>query len=282
MGRLTSWWQGGSPSQLDLFWNRFCLSNAADSLIEAVVSSTTVDCDTSVNSLSISSSSSSTPSASAPSAFSPASRTPSSLDDFVHDLLPTRLNTFLARSSLLLDAARLGLAFEGPFRLELFGGLRRVRLQSRRDHLGHGLRLICCRIVLWRRGGLSAFSLLESLFRLFFLALGLGEGFSLSFMVSYCRETHPVIASWAVGLSLRLRLRSLLRLRSRRLERSLLERSLDLLREAVAAAAAHSGTAVLLRGSARARKTHSHSRAALKASCSVRRGLFRLQTSSWL
>merc|ERR1711965_621513 len=95
-------------------------------------------------------------------------------------------------------------------------------------------------------------------------------GFSLSFMVSYWRETQPVLASWAVGLSRRRRLRSLLRLRSRRL-RSLRERSLLLLlersrrRRPILAPLRYSAAA-------RARVKHSHSRAALKAGCSVRRG----------
>ena len=100
----------------------------------------------------------------------------------------------------------------------------------------------------------------------------LAKGFSLSFMVSYCRETHPVEASWAVGLSRRLRLRSLLRLRSR-LERSLLERSLDRLRER--SRRRRPILAPLCYAAPRARVQHSHSRAALKASCSVRRCLFR-------
>ena len=90
--------------------------------------------------------------------------------------------------------------------------------------------------------------------------------------MSYCRETHPVEASCAVGLSLRLLLRSLLRLRSRR-ERSLLERSLDLLR--LRSRRRRPILAPLCYAAPRARVQHSHSRAVLKASCSVRRCLFR-------
>ena len=107
------------------------------------------------------------------------------------------------------------------------------------------------------------------------------KGFSLSFMVSYCRETHPVDASWAVGLSRRLLLRSLLLERSRRL-RSLLLRSLLLLlersrrRRPILAPLRYSAAA-------RAPVKHSHSRAALKAGCSVpRRVISRARPVSWL
>ena len=100
-------------------------------------------------------------------------------------------------------------------------------------------------------------------------------------MVSYCLETHPVDASWAVGLSLRLLLRSLLLLRSRRL-RSLRLRSLLLLLER--SRRRRPILAPLRYGAAlRARVKHRHSRAALKAGCSVpRRVISRARPVSWL
>mmetsp|Transcript_8748 Transcript_8748/g.23734 ORF Transcript_8748/g.23734 Transcript_8748/m.23734 type:complete len:318 (+) Transcript_8748:2443-3396(+) len=215
----------------DLFWNRFCFNNAALSLMEDVVSSTTVDCDTSVNSLSISSSASSTPSASAPSAFSPRvqdaffSSTTSSTTFFRPDSM--RSLRARASSSTLLASASRSRALSASNSSAVFGAFafKRAEIIS-----ATALALSAVESSCGGEGDFLRFRCSRRCLASFSSRWALAKGFSESFIVSYCLETHPVDASCAVGLSLRLLLRSLLRLRSLR-ERSLLERSLDRLRE---------------------------------------------------